>query len=329
MSRARLALAAMIIIASTGCSIDRIAADNMAPVLRRTQHQFERGKNVRAAREAAPGLLATLDGIIATSPDNDELLLLGAEMNATFGFAFLEEEDKTWARECYEKARDYAMRALEQEDDDLAAAIKNAKDPKELTAVAPEGIDEDIVPHVFWLGFAWGSRINLSRSDPKALTDLWKVEQLMKWVLDRDEKFFDGGPHLFFAVRYASFAKAMGGDPAEAKKHFDKVDEITGGKHLMARVLRAQFYAAQLQDTPAKATTEQILGAQKAAWDEFYKPLVKVLEAYDDLWPERNLANAIAKQRAKALLEKPSRANIIPPQGVQNPYAKKRHEEDE
>jgi hypothetical protein len=273
-----------------------------------------------------------LDGLIATSPRNRELLLLGAEMHASFGFAFLEEEDRDYALDAYARAREYGMRALTACKPELGRALEEAPASwaQALEAdLADAASDERVRASLFWLGFAWGSTLNLSRSDPRALSDLWRVELALKVVLEADETFHDAGPHLFFALRYASFARAMGGDPERARAHFEAVDRITGGRHLLAKVLRAQYYAPLLQETKPGATVSAILAAQRAAWDEFFPPLVAVLQSKPDLWPERNLMNAVARRRARTLLERPSLANIIPPPDVKNPYERRPSEEDE
>lgn len=303
------ALKAAVLVAASalasGCSIDKMAADHMVPVLRRTDDRFERSRTPKAARQAGPGLLFTLDGLVETSPKNTELLELAAQMNATFAFAFIEDEDEDWAKELYEKARDDARRALEVHDSSLLAAVEGPMDQKSKLEV-----DADSVPALFWLAFAWGSRINLDRSDEKMLADIGKVDRAMQAVLEKDEGFFNGGPHLYFAVRYAALGASMGGNPAKALEHFQAVDRITQNRHLMARVLRAKFYSCSMM---AKD--------QKGAWNDFLTTLEGVLAAKDDLWPEQRLANEVAKVKAKKLLAHPSDAQIDPPDGVTNPYA--------
>jgi hypothetical protein len=308
---------------ASGCSIDRMAADGMVPVLRRTEASFEASRTVRAGREGGPGLLFTLDGLVATSPENPDLLELAAQMNATFAFGFLEEEDPAWANELYEKAQGYAKRALVVRDSDLAHAVdaKVSEKPK------LEDVSKDAVPALFWFTFAWGSRINLNRSDERLVGELGQVDRGMQAVIERDEAFFNGGAHLYFAIRYASLSKNMGGDPDKAKSHFDAVDRITGNRHLMARFLRAKFWSSSLANTKSDASIEVMTVAQKAAWDDFLATLKAVVEAKDDLWPEQRLVNELAKSKARKLLAKPSEANIIVPQGVENPFAKKKDED--
>ncbi|MBI3723099.1 hypothetical protein HY251_03970, partial [bacterium] len=306
-------------LAGSGCSIDRMAANNMVPILRRTDVEFERMRTPRAAREAGPGLLATLDGVVATSPRNPELLEVAAQMNCTFAFAFLEEDEPAWATELYEKAQGYARRALAVRDEALAKAADAPLSEKPKL----DAIEDDLVPALFWFAFAWGSRINLNRSDEKVLGGLEQVDRAMKAVLERDEGYFNGGPHLYFAMRYTSLGKAMGGNPQEGKKHFDRVDQLTQSRHLMAKVLRAKFYSSSLQVLPSSAKDDERAAALKAAWDDFFLTLKGVVEAKDDLWPEQRLANEIAKQRARKLLAHPDEANILTPPGVENPFKKK------
>ncbi len=292
----------------SGCAFDKMAADTMLPVLRRTDRSFETSHTPKAARQAGPGLLFELDGIVETSPRNPELLELAAQMNATFAFAFIEDEDEDWARELYDKARAYARRALEIRDSGTARLVES---PLEQTPKLT-GVDRDEVPALFWLGFAWGSRINLDRSDEKLLGQLGEVDRVMQAVLEKDESFFNGGPHLYFAMRYAALGESVGGNPKKALQHFEAVDRITQNRHLMAKVLRAKFYSCSMM---AKD--------QKAAWNDFFTTLEGVLNAKDDLWPEQRLANMVAKQKAKKLLAHPSDAQVDPPEGVTNPYADK------
>ena len=95
----------------------------------------------------------------------------------------------------------------------------------------------------------------------------------------------------------------------------------------MAKVLRAKFYSTSLQDVPSTAKIEEMAAAQTAAWDDFFATLKGVVEAKDDLWPDKRLQNEVAKDKARRLLARPEDANIIVPDGVVNPYAKKKNDE--
>ncbi|MCA8923221.1 MAG: hypothetical protein KDD82_15505 [Planctomycetes bacterium] len=303
----------------TGCSLDKMVAGNMAPVLRRTADEFNRTPIDRAAREAGPGLLATLEGIVATAPDNPELRLLQAELNAGFAFAFLDVPDPEWAEHHYRVAQRGALRACADEDEDLADTLADSTG-EALTAALADA-DEDALPALFWWAFARGAEINLHRNEPGEIAKLERVDAVMGWVLEREPGFFNGGPHLYMGIRMGLLPKSLGGNPEEAASHFEAVDRITGGKHLLAQVLRAEFCAPHLAATESGASIDQIRAAQRAAWDAFYGGLKAVLEAPADLWPEQALLNAVAKTRARRLLADPEAYNIIVPEGVTNEFA--------
>jgi hypothetical protein len=86
---------------------------------------------------------------------------------------------------------------------------------------------------------------------------------------------------------YAAPPKAMGGNPEKAKRHFQRAFELSKSKLLVVQLMYAKFYAVQIQD--------------KAL---FVKTLSEIIATPVNSFPERNLANEVAKRKAKDLLEK-------------------------
>jgi hypothetical protein len=107
----------------------------------------------------------------------------------------------------------------------------------------------------------------------------------MTRVLELNDTFHYGGPHLFMGILYASRPKAYGGDPDKARAHFLKASEIGEGKFLMTKVYLAQVLA--------KNTGDKAL---------FKKTLEEVLASPADLVPELTLINALAQEKAGKLL---------------------------
>lgn len=317
--KTRLALALALLAPLSGCSIEKMAVDNMVPLLRKTSDDFNRTRVVAYAERSGPGLIALLNGLVHGSPENVELRLLQAELNFSYAFAFLEQSDPAWAIEMYQRAEMAALIALEQEDEEFAAGLRSPSfDPKE--ALAELDDDVDALPALFWWAMARGAEVNLRRGEPGEVATLPQVEAVMEWVVRHDPGFFNGGPHLFFGMRYLSLPASLGGEPEKGLEHFQAVDRLTKGKNLLVKVLIAQFYAPSLAAAPAGAPIKEVLAAQKKAWDAYYGGLTEVLEAPDDLWPEQSVFNALAKSRAKALLADPEGNNVIPPEGAKNPH---------
>jgi hypothetical protein len=238
--------------------------------------------DLKLVREGIPAYLMLMDGMIESVPDNAELLINAAQTYSSFASAFIEETDPEYAKQLYRRARDYSLRSLE---------IRGLKDP----AGSPfDTFKEDMagrgrkdVSYLFWAATSWGSWIKLNLDSMEALAELPRVELMMKRVLDLDEGFYYGGPHIFMGIWFASWPREAGGDLKKAQKHFQKALEVGQGKFLMAYVYYADFYARRALDK-----------------DLFVSTLQKVLDTPVNVSPEVTLLNAVARKRATDLLDR-------------------------
>ena len=105
------------------------------------------------------------------------------------------------------------------------------------------------------------------------------LQAMLTRLLELDEGYFYGLPHLLQAVHYASFAVALGGDPAQAQHHFMRAYALSQGRLLLVPLLEAQYYAVQVQDRAL-----------------FTERLQHILEAPETLFPEQALLNAVARR---------------------------------
>ena len=108
---------------------------------------------------------------------------------------------------------------------------------------------------------------------------------MMKRVIELDEGFYYGGPHLFMGIWFASRPKIAGGDLKKSQEHFLKAMDLGQGKFLMAYVYYANYYARKMEDK-----------------DLFTSTLQKVLETPVETSPDLVLLNTVAKKQAKELL---------------------------
>jgi hypothetical protein len=152
--------------------------------------------------------------------------------------------------------------------------------------MALKSLKKDHVSALFWLAYSWGSYVNLNKTDVNALAELPKIEIIMKRILELDETFYYGGPHLYFGILLASKPRMLGGNSEKAKEHFDACFRINEGKFLLYKFFYAKTYAIQMQNQ-----------------DLFKKSLQDIINAPNNLLPEERLANEIAKKKAKLLLK--------------------------
>ncbi len=236
--------------------------------------------DLRILREGMPAYLMLIDGMIQTWPDNDRLLIAGAQSYSSFASLFVEEDDKEYANSLYARGKQYALRSLE---------VRGFKEP--LSRPFDEfkqglkRLGKKDVPYLFWSATCWASWIRLNLGSMEALSELPRVEWMMDRVLEIDEGFYYGGPHLFMGIWFASRPKIAGGDLKKAQQHFLKALDLGQGKFLMAYVYYAKYYARQMGDK-----------------ELFVSILQRVLEAPLEASPDLTLANTVAKREAKEML---------------------------
>jgi hypothetical protein len=238
--------------------------------------------DLRMIREGMPAYLMLMDGMIEAWPDNEQLLIAAAQGYSSFASAFVEDQDKEYANLLFGKGRQYALRSLE---------IRGFKEPLQRSLddfrEGLKGLGKKDAPYIFWGATCWANWINLNLDSMEALSELPRVELMMKRVLEIDEGFYYGGPHLFMGIWYASRPKIAGGDLKKAQGHFLKALDLGQGKFLMAYVYYANYYARQAFDK-----------------DLFISTLQTALKAPIDISADLTLLNTVAKKKAQELLNR-------------------------
>ena len=259
----------------------QMTVGSTATLLEDVANSANKQSDLRVVREGMPAYLMLIDGMVEAVPDNARLLITAAQAYASFASAFIEDADVEYARTLYDKAKKYALRALE------LRGLKNpASKPFDAFEEALNRLGKDEVPYMFWTATCWGSWIRLSLGSMVAVAELPRVEALMKRVLVLDEEFYFGGPHLFMGIWFASRPKIAGGDLTRAQHHFQKALEFSRGNFLMTQVYYADQYA--------RRTFNRKL---------FVATLQNVMATPVDKIPQLTLLNTVAHKKAKKMLE--------------------------
>ena len=246
---------------------------------------------------AEPALAASVkltEALLETAPDDPRLLLQVVQGLAGYTYAFVEvrieaargdpeqvRRHTQRAQRLYQRGLQYGLRLLSQYQTPLGQATAL---PLETLIVHLRRLDRDAVPALLWTSFCWGGFLNLERTALETVTALPLLQAMLTRLLELDEGYFYGLPHLLQAVRYASFPAALGGDPAQAQYHFMRAYALSQGRLLLVPLLEAQYYAVQVQDRAL-----------------FTEHLQYILDAPETLFPEQALLNAVARHRAVLL----------------------------
>ena len=266
----------------SSCSVQKLAIRSMSGILDNTMAALYEESDLKLAEQAIASDLKLLEGLIKSDPKNEKFLLLACQGFGAYALGFVEDSNPERAQLFYLRGRDYGFEILKK-NKAFGNAMTNSIDSWE---AALKRFDKSDVPALFWTANNWANWINFNLTDTDALANLPRVQLMMQRVLELDESHFFGGAHLFFAIIYASRPPILGGDSEKAKHHFDRCFEFCQGKFLLPYVYYARYYATRTFD-------EEL----------FTSTLNKILATPDDILPGQRLPNAIAKQKAKRLLE--------------------------
>lgn len=271
----------LVIFISTACATNKtMTVGATASLLEDIAKSAYRQSDLRLIREGMPSYLMLIDGMVEAVPDNARLLISAAQGYASFASAFIQDEDKEYANVLYARAKEYALRALEQIGfrNPLSKSFDDFE--KDLNTLGKKD-----VPYIFWAASCWGNWISLNQGSIEAVAELPRVELMMKRVLELDEGFYYGGAHIFMGILNASKPKMAGGDLNRAKDYFLKAIELGHGEFFMTYIYYANYYA-------------------KKAFDKalFISTLETVLKTPADTIPDLTLLNTVAHRKAKKML---------------------------
>jgi len=293
-----IAMLAAVVFAAAGCSTRKLAVMAGKALFADVLTSYRSESDVELVKQAAPGHLKMLDGMLIAQPEDPELLATACQLYTWWGFGILEDEMEAAAEgpardakrdrvlEAYRRAREYGLRRLSLwkggPDRPPSASLPNADE----VAVYAKSYGKDDVPALFWTALAWFDSIQLQLASPQAIAELPAAKALADAALAIDPTYYYGGPHLLLGVYYGGRSKALGGDPDAAAKHFEEADRIAQNRFLLIPLLQGRYWAVAVQD--------------KARFEFLLK---RVIGNHPSVLPEERLANELSQRRARRYLE--------------------------
>lgn len=238
------------VMALSGCA--RVAVQAASGLVPDMTAAFFEECDVQLARQSLPGQLKLLEGLLKSAP-GDPALLMSLSMGYTgYALLFVEESDPERASQFYLRARSYGFRALGL----------SSEDPGEL-AQRLDRMKEEQIDALFWTTLAWNGWINLNLDKPLALAELTLAQQALEKILQLGPDHFYGTPYLLHGTLLAAKPQMLGGDPAMARRQFEKGLAVASGRFFLAHYLFARWYAVGVQDRALfMALTEEVKKAR-------------------------------------------------------------------
>jgi hypothetical protein len=210
------------------------------------------------AKASIPPNLKLMEGLLKNDPGNKKILTALSMGFAGYSLLFIEPEDPERASAFYLRALEYGARAL----GDKGAPLRDRDRGLEPLRAALSTMDQNDLEALFWATLSWNAWINLNLDKPNALAQLSASEACLRRVLELDEHFFHGAPHILMGASLAARPPLLGGSPEKARVHFEQAMQQNHGKFYLAQVYFAKYYAVRIQDKElfARVLSEVVRG---------------------------------------------------------------------
>jgi tetratricopeptide (TPR) repeat protein len=232
-------LALTVLMYSSGCT-SLIVNPLLDPLTLSLQKQTD----LQLLQDGVPSLLLLLDGLIASDPDNERLLMTAAKAYGAYATVLYEEGQVERAVTVSSKAKEYGINLLKQ-----LPGLQNINNntlgeiDQSLGKISPGRVGS-----LFWGTYGWAIWIQYQEGAPAAMADLPIVEQIMLRVVELDESYYYGGAHIFLGAYYGSRPQIFGGNPEASRQHFERALALNDRLFLLTHVAYAETYARTMFD---------------------------------------------------------------------------------
>ena len=291
------ALACALGVGSSGC-IKQILVEGQIEGTLKGSAGVETLSDYEVANTIAFSGIGQFEGMHVLAPDSENALYGLTKTWTSATFAFIEDEmeqaedeggtssdrylyQQARAKAGYDRAVHYGIEMLEMKAQGFDAAKKNDDTMKAWLANFTDA-DHD-AKELFWTGYAWIGRVNITKEDPASVAELFIGVKMIERVIELDSNFFYGNAHTILGAYHARSPMA---ELEDGKKELDLAMKISEGKLLLPKFQLATKYYCMKSD---KAN--------------YVKTLQEIIDA-GDIFPEQRLTNAIAKRKAKRYLGK-------------------------
>jgi hypothetical protein len=277
---------------SSGCSIKKFAAGNIANSLATGPDVFATDDDPELIRQATPFGLKFAESLLAIVPEHQGLLVTSCRGYTQYAYAFVQldanqaeatdharaVELRDRALKLYLRARGFGLRALELGHKGISGELETAPDQ------AVTKLKRKDMPALFWTAAAWGSAISVGKDRPELLANISGVRALMKRALELDEAFEHGAVHEAM-IPIEGLPEMMGGSPERARNHFRRAVELSQGTRPTPYILLAESVSVPKQDRA-----------------EFERLLKEALEIDPERNPQSRLETLVLQGHARNLL---------------------------
>ncbi len=285
----------ILILVSSCSGFYRTAINASSNLLYKASASVEGEGNLDMARLSIPGNLLLIEGLLAESPNNDEILAILIKGYAGYAFAINEtdllsdqlenksdEINKKSALLNYTKAFNFGRRYLKQRNIDWKVFEDRVFTEQKGEAylgqfLSSSKIDLEVV---LFTAHALASMINLQKDDIGVIAKLPIAKTMFDWVCSKDSTINFGTCDIFMASYEAGRPKMLGGNPEKGKEIFVRAMEKYPHNWLI-RLSYIQYYLIPQGDEEGFKKEMEVLSQKNI---EFYKQQIYSVNDGSPAW---------------------------------------------
>lgn len=266
-------------------------------------------------RDSTLGNLKLAEGLLATDPENKDLLVSVIKGYAGYGYGVYEtqymvekyaevEEPqyRNMAINTYLKSFNYGLAFLEINDIDFDGLKKRINDNEDMMSYLDDNLSNNSLTReaILFTAQSLASLINLQRDNIALVSYLPIPKAMFDWVCKRDPEIAHGTCAVFYGSYEAGRPAMLGGNPEKGKAIFEKAIVKYPSNWLM-RVAYLESYIVPMMD-------EDLYAAEKKVMKTYEKLFEKEITRFPGNKPDQHFENkqlriyqAIALKRFKAI----------------------------
>ena len=259
--------------------------------------------------------LKLAEGLLATDPENEDLLVSVIKGYAGYGYGVYETQYmfdkyaevenskyKKMAINTYLKSFNYGLRFLEVNDIDFGELKTKINDSKGMTKLLNESLPNDELTReaVLFTAQSFASLINLQRDKISLISYLPIPKAMFDWVCKREPDIAHGTCAVFFGSYEAGRPAMLGGNPQKGKEIFEKAIKKYPHNWLM-RLAYLESYIVPMIDEDLYAKEKKIFANYEKLFEKELTrfPEEKANEHFDN--KQLRIYQAIALKRFEAI----------------------------
>lgn len=221
----------------SSCSFNRLAVNTSSGLLLDASSTAETETNFDLFKNAVPGNLMLLEGLLSQSPENKDILASLTKGYAGYAFAVNEQEalDEQWGESKsesgrnqtlfnYTRALNFGLRYLNQSQIDFNDLIGKMNEPQGIQHLLDKRLSDDRrdLELVVFTAQALAGLINLQKDNISLVAQLPVAKSMFDWVCMKDPKINYGMCDIFYGAYEAGRPKMLGGNPEKGKEIFQR-----------------------------------------------------------------------------------------------------------